>query len=58
MSEVRSSVDIKRLKRFALRELPVNSPLRQLILSENEKMEASEFIHKMDVWLRLVEFEN
>jgi len=46
-------IDIRKLKHFASIKLPHNSPLREVLLSEKDHMTVDEFLHKLDVWLKL-----
>lgn len=51
-------LDIRRLKDFAMRNLPEDSKLRTLILSERDELSIEEFLVKMGVWLRLLTLES
>ncbi len=51
------TVDIARLKVFAVEGLPKDSKLRELILTEKDMLNVEEFLAKMDVWLKLVKME-
>jgi len=53
---VEKKLNIQGLKRFALDKLPRDSPLRELLLSERDELDKSEFLAKMDVWLKLLGF--
>jgi len=48
-------VELETLKAFAHDRLPTSSPLRDLILTEPDKLPASEFLVKSKVWLKLLE---
>jgi len=50
-------VGIAGIKRFAERNLPSDSILRHLLLEEKDRMDRSEFLAKMDLWLRLFRME-
>ena len=50
-------IDIRRLKRFAAENLPGNSRLRAVLLSERDQLPAGDFLAKMDVWMRLLNIE-
>lgn len=50
-------VNIRRLKNFASENLPVDWVLRQILLSEPNEIDHSEFCAKVDVWLRLAREE-
>jgi hypothetical protein len=52
------TVNILKLKSFAYEKLPQHSLLREFILSEKEELPISEFIVKIDVWLKLLRVEN
>lgn len=45
-------ISLRSLKAFALRELPPCA-LREILLSEPDTLEASQFIERLAVWLRL-----
>jgi hypothetical protein len=46
-----------RLKQFALENLPTESPLRNVLLSEADQLSARDFLAKMDLWLKLLSLE-
>jgi hypothetical protein len=46
------------LKEFAQRTLPPSSPLREIILSEPDVLDAQEFLGRLSVWLRLAGLED
>jgi len=46
------TVDVRRLKDFAS-QLPKDSALRELLLTERDELEVCDFLSKMSVWLRL-----
>jgi len=48
------TVDLRRLKHFAAESLPADSILRELILSEPDRVSATEFCVKSEVWLTLL----
>lgn len=54
---IESKVNIRRLKDFASKHLPKNWVLRELVLTEHDELEPSEFCTKMDVWLKLARGE-
>jgi len=56
MSKTR--VNIHRLKNFALNKLPKDWALREILLCERDELGASEFIAKVDVWLKLAQGEH
>lgn len=41
------------LRRFASEKLPSSSVLREVLMTENEKLTAEEFLAKLDIWLHL-----
>jgi len=47
---------MKKVKEFAYRKLPKNSPLREILLSEEDKLEVSIFLARLPVWLKLSNF--
>ena len=51
-------VDIHGLKRFALEKLSSRPFLREIILSEEDSLEPSEFVAKMQIWLKLFTAES
>jgi hypothetical protein len=48
-----AQVNIRRLKEFALSDIPKDNPLQQIILSEKNLLDPIEFLAKVDVWLKL-----
>jgi hypothetical protein len=54
---VKAQVSIRQLKGFVAKNLPTNSALRELILQEKDSLEPVELLIKMQVWLKLIEFE-
>jgi hypothetical protein len=46
-------IDSWKLVAFAFERLPIESSLRDVLLSEQDQMQADEFIHKLSVWLKL-----
>ncbi len=51
------SVDLHPLKAFAVRNLPHGSALRTVILSDNDFVDAREFVGKVKVWLLLFKID-
>jgi hypothetical protein len=51
-------LDIKPLKRFALENLPPNSALRAILISEPDFVSVEEFLMKLGIWLKLVRFDD
>ena len=47
-------VCISRLKTFAAESLPAGSPLREILLSDKDHLSVGEFLAKIGVWLRLL----
>jgi hypothetical protein len=47
-------VNIQRLKDFAFKEIPRDNLLREILLSERDELEITEFASKIDIWLRLL----
>jgi hypothetical protein len=54
---LRRKIDIRRLKRFALEHLPRDSPLRDVLLAEEDELSVQDFLAKMDLWLKLLRRE-
>ena len=54
---MKAHVSIRALKSFVSKNLPRNSALRELILQEKDTLEPVELLIKMQVWLKLIEFE-
>lgn len=46
-------VDISRLKDFAENNLPIGTPLREVIICEKNTLNAKEFLDKLPIWLKL-----
>ena len=53
----KGSVEIKELKSFVTRLLPLDSALRELILRQPDHIDASEFIARTADWLNLLDIE-
>ena len=51
-------IDMRSLKEFALREIPPDWPLREILLAEKDEIEAGEFIVKVPIFLRLCSRKN
>ena len=49
-----TQVNIHGLKELVLTRIPKTSPFREIILSEPDVLDTTEFLIKMDVWLRLL----
>jgi hypothetical protein len=54
---MKAQVSIRQLKAFVAKNLNTNSALRELILQEKDMLEPVELLIKMQVWLKLIEFE-
>lgn len=50
---IKTKINIKKLKEFALTELPKDWPLREILLAENSELEVSTFSERLRVWLQL-----
>jgi hypothetical protein len=50
-------LDIRPLKQFALQNLPLDSPLRAILLSEFDNVSCEEFLVKLSMWQELLKFE-
>lgn len=50
-------IDIRRIRRFAQERLPIDSPLRDVLLAEKDELSIQDFLAKMDVWLKLLRRE-
>jgi hypothetical protein len=55
---MKKMIDMRSLKEFALRELPADWPLREILLAEKDEIEADEFIVKVPIFLRLSSLKN
>ena len=55
---MKKMIDIRSLKEFALREIPPDCPLREILLAEKDEIDADEFIVKVPVFLRLYSLKN
>jgi len=51
-------IDISDLKLWAAQTLSSTSPLRGVLLLEQERLSVENFLAKMDTWLKLVELED
>lgn len=52
------TVKISKLKAFAADELPVGSPLREIILGEETELNVDIFLARLPVWLQLSKLKN
>ena len=53
-SNQRKRVDIKPLKFFAFEKFPKDCALRDVLLAEQDFLNAEEFAVKMEIWLKLL----
>jgi hypothetical protein len=51
--QIKGHLNISRLRKFALDELPRNWALREVLLAENEEIDTSVFLALLPLWLRL-----
>jgi len=49
----KTKINIRRLKDFAFTKLPRSWILREIILNERDELDASEFVAKAEIWLKL-----
>jgi hypothetical protein len=49
----KTKINMRRLKDFAFTELPRSWILREIILSERDELDVSEFVAKAEIWLKL-----
>jgi hypothetical protein len=49
----KTKISIRKLKDFAFSELPRGWILREVILSERDELDASDFVAKAEIWLKL-----
>jgi len=52
-----STINIRPLKKFAYEKVSKSSHLRNILISEKEILTVSEFLAKMDVWLKVLHSE-
>jgi hypothetical protein len=50
----KDEIEVDYLKQLAREKLKLNSPLRELLLLEKEKLGGQEFLSKLDLWLKLL----
>jgi len=53
VSPCQKMVDISRLKDFAEHNLPIGTPLREVVICEKNTLSAKEFLDKLPIWLKL-----
>ena len=53
-SNQRRTIDIKPLKSFAFEKFPKDCALRDVLLAEQDFLNAEEFAVKMEIWLKLL----
>jgi len=54
---LRKSVNISPLKKFALEELPKDSPLREILIAETSEIDVSTFLARLPIWVQLSKFK-
>jgi len=47
-------VDLRKLKSFAVEQLPKKSALREVLVTEKDSLDVIEFLAKAEIWLRLI----
>ena len=57
MMEERLTINVGRLKAWASQNLPVNTLVRELVLTEKDELDVHQFLAMADVWLRLLRSE-
>jgi len=50
-------INIRSLKELAMRKLPKESVLREVILSDKDELGVEEYLAKVDVWFKLLRRE-
>jgi len=50
-------INIRKIKDFAFSQLPKNSTLRDIILSEEDEIQVSIFLARLPIWLKLLKTE-
>jgi hypothetical protein len=51
-------VNLKILKQFAIENLPTDSPLRHVLIVEDDEIPASELPSRIKVWLKLLQYSS
>jgi len=46
-------IDISKLRNFAANELPLGSPLREVLVSEDSELDVKTFLARLPLYLRL-----
>ena len=54
----RKRVEVSPLKQWANARLLASSSLRKVLLQENDNLPVEEFLAKMDIWLKMCQFED
>jgi hypothetical protein len=49
-----TKIDIKRLKEFAFSQIPSDWPLREILMSESDELDAPTFLARLPVYLKLL----
>jgi hypothetical protein len=52
-SKVKAKINIKQLKEFVEQQFPLDAPLRQILLAENDEVEVDVFVSRLPIYLRL-----
>ncbi len=50
-------IDISGLKSFAVERLPSDSPLREILVAQDNEMPVQTFLERLPIYLRLARFE-
>jgi hypothetical protein len=51
---MKSTVNVKPLKNFALEKLPATSPLLSVLLLEEDELPVLKFLDRLSIWLQLI----
>jgi len=55
--ETKRMILMRKLKDFAFEKLPKGSALRDVLLAEDDELDAEAYLAKTDVWLKLLKRE-
>lgn len=54
----KTEVDISKLKDFVFKRVPKDWPLREILISEKDRLNVQIFLSRLPVWLKLSSMSN
>jgi hypothetical protein len=53
MRQMSKCVNISELKNFVIKNFPLESPLKRVLVNEEDVLSAQDFLAKLSIWLKL-----